>query len=314
MDKKEIRWKGRVVLKICGKEIRSRGRLIRIGFLEGEGYTFLDDPQTALQAIQESGRGIDLFTFIQKLSDTTPKYSYPIEWDNWAVLRISTFDDWMTKQVGSKVRTKVRKAEKHGVTVREASFDDAYVRGIHTIYNESPIRQGKPYWHYGKDLEAVRQMNATFIDRSIFIGAYFEGGLIGFGKLVFEEDRVQAGLMQIVSMTGHQEKAPTNALIAQAVRSCAERGIPYLWYGNMSNGKKQHDSLAEFKKHNGFQRMELPRYYVPLTLAGRMALLLGLHHSLAERVPEPLAAPYRRIRRLWYARSFPGPKNAALAK
>ena len=44
--------------------------------------------------------------------------------------------------------------------------------------------------------------------------------------------------MQIVSMVGHQDKAPTNALIAQAVRSCAERGIPYLWYANMSYGKK----------------------------------------------------------------------------
>jgi hypothetical protein len=36
--------------------------------------------------------------------------------------------------------------------------------------------------------------------------------------------------MHILSMIRHREKAPTNALIAQAVRSCAERGIPYLWY------------------------------------------------------------------------------------
>ena len=27
-------------------------------------------------------------------------------------------------------------------------------------------------------------MNATFLDRSIFIGAFFEGSLIGFVKLV----------------------------------------------------------------------------------------------------------------------------------
>jgi hypothetical protein len=297
-------------VEVCGKELRIRGRLIRIAFLDGEGYDFLEDPQAALQALRKSGGRIDLFTFVQKLSDTKPKYCYPMEWENWAVLRISTLADWMTRQADSRVRTKVRKAVKYGVTVREAPFDDAYIQGIHAIYNECPIRQGKPFWHYGKDLEAVRKMNATFIDRSIFIGAYFEGNLIGFGKLVFNEDRSQAGLMQILSVIGHREKAPTNALIAQAVQSCAERGIPYLWYGQMCYGTKRGDSLAEFKRHNGFQRIDLPRYYVPLTVPGLMGLRLGLHHRFAESCPEPLAATYRRIRSLWYARRFHGPQNA----
>jgi hypothetical protein len=295
-------------LEVCGKELRIDGRLIRIAFLDGEGYQFLEDPEAALRSLRSSGARIDLFTFIQRLSDTSPKYSYPMEWDNMAALRISTFDDWMTKQINSKVRNMIRKSAKNGVVVHEVPFDDAYVRGIHAIYNESPTRQGKPFWHYGKDLETVRKMNATFMDRSIFIGAFFEGNLIGFVKLVFDEDRNQAGLMQIVSMIRHQDKAPTNALIAQAVQSCAERGISYLWYANMSYGKKQADGLADFKRHNGFQKIELPRYYVPLTFAGWMALRLGLHHGLVDWIPEPVAASYRRIRSFWYARRFPGPK------
>ena len=296
-------------MEVCGKEIRIDGRLIRIAFLDGEGYQFLEDPDVALGVLRKSGTRIDLFTFIQKLSDISPRHSYPIEWDNMAALRVSTFDDWMTKQIDFKVRNKVRKAAKNGVVVREVPFDDSYVRGIHAIYNESPIRQGKPFWHYGKDLETVRKMNATFMDRSIFIGAFFEGNLIGFVKLVFDEDRSQAGLMQIVSMIGHQDKAPTNALIAQAVRSCAERGIPYLWYANMSYGKKQSDGLADFKRHSGFHKIELPRYYVPLTVAGRMALCLGLHHGMADWIPEPVAATYRRIRKQWYGRRLPGVEN-----
>lgn len=295
-------------MEVCGKELRIDGRLIRIAFLDGEGYQFLEDPEAALRSLRSSGARIDLFTFIQRLSDTSPKYSYPMEWDNMAALRISTFDDWMTKQINSKVRNMIRKSAKNGVVVHEVPFDDAYVRGIHAIYNESPTRQGKPFWHYGKDLETVRKMNATFMDRSIFIGAFFEGNLIGFVKLVFDEDRNQAGLMQIVSMIRHQDKAPTNALIAQAVQSCAERGISYLWYANMSYGKKQADGLADFKRHNGFQKIELPRYYVPLTFAGWMALRLGLHHGLVDWIPEPVAASYRRIRSFWYARRFPGPK------
>jgi len=297
-------------LEVCGKEIRIDGKLIRIAFLDGEGYQFLEDPQAAARSLRSSGARIDLFTFIQRLSDTSPRYSYPMEWDNMAALRISTFDDWMTKQIDFKVRNKVRKATKNGVVVREVPFEDAYVRGIHAIYNESPIRQGKPFWHYGKDLETVRKMNATFMDRTIFIGAFFEGNLIGFVKLVFDEDRNQAGLMQIVSMIGHQDKAPTNALVAQAVRSCAERGISYLWYANMSYGKKQADGLADFKRHNGFQKIELPRYYVPLSVAGRVALRLGLHHGMTDWIPEPVAATYRRIRKQWYARKLPGMESA----
>jgi hypothetical protein len=296
-------------MEICGKELRTSGRLVRIGFIDGEGYQFLEDPKAALEALRKSGARIDLFTFIQKLSDISPKYSYPMEWDNFAALPVSTFDNWLKHQIDFKVRNKVRKAEKNGVVAREVPFDDAYVQGIHAIYNESPIRQGKAFWHFGKDLGTVRKMNATFMNRSIFIGAYFEGNLIGFVKLVFDEDRNQAGLMQIVSMIGHQDKAPTNALIAQSVRSCAERGISYLWYANMSYGKKQDDGLADFKRHNGFQKIEVPRYYVPLTVAGRMALRWGLHHGMSNWIPEPVAATYRSIRKEWFARRISSLKN-----
>ena len=91
--------------------------------------------------------------------------------------------------------------------------------------------------------------------------------------------------MHILAMIQHRDKAPTNALIAQAVRSCGERRIPHLWYANFSYGKKQHDSLADFKLHNGFQKTDVPRYYVPLTVAGRMALRLGVHHEIGTWLP-----------------------------
>jgi hypothetical protein len=288
-------------VEIYGKEIRTRGRLIRTAFLDGEGYQFLPNPDTALETLRKYGTRADLFTFIQKLSETSPKYNYPMEWDNMAALSVSTFDHWLTHQVNSKVRNMIRKAEKTGVVTRETGFDNAFVQGIHAIYNESPVRQGKQFWHYGKDLEAVRKMNGTFMNRTIFIGAFFQDTLIGFAKLVADEDWSQAGLMQIISMVQHREKAPTNALIAQAVRSCAERRISHLWYANFSYGKKQHDSLADFKRHNGFNKVNLPRYYVPLTIAGRISLRLGLHRSMIDWIPQPVAATYRGIRRFWLA-------------
>jgi hypothetical protein len=292
-------------MKLFSKAARIEGKLIRIARLDAEGYDFLEEPNTDLEALKHSPDRIDIFTFIQKLSDTSPKYNFPMEMDNFAVLPVSSFDHWMNHQIDFKVRNKVRKAGKSGVVVREVELDEDLVKGISAVYNESPVRQGMAFWHYGKDLDEVRRMNANFVGRSIFIGAFLDGKLIGFARLVTDEDRTQAGLMQIVSMIRHRDKAPTNALIAHAVRSCAERRISHLWYASFSYGKKQRDSLADFKLHNGFQKVDLPRYYVPLTVAGRMALRLGLHHRIADLIPEPVGRTYRRIRSLWYARRFP---------
>jgi hypothetical protein len=298
-------------MRVCGKDLHVKGRLIRIGHLEGDKYESLADPKAALEALRESPVRIDLFTFMQKLPHTSPEYDYPKEWDNLAVLRVSTFDHWWTKQINNKTRNMVRRSEKNGVTVREVPFDDALVHGITAIYNEVPNRQGKPFPHYGKDLESVRKISATFLDQSAFIGAFLGESLIGFIKLVSDKEQEQASLMHVVSMYQHRDKAPTNALIAQAVRSCAERGIPYLVYSNFSYGKKQRDSLSDFKQYNGFERIELPRYYIPLTLAGRAALRLQLHHGLKDRIPEWAQSKIRSVRSLVYSWKLQAKKKAA---
>ena len=191
------------------------------------------------------------------------------------------------------------------MTVRETPFDEALVRGIWEVYNESPVRQGVPNKHYGKSIEKVYREEATFLDSSIFIGAYFEDKLIGFVKLVQDETRTQAGLMNIVSMVCHRDKAPTNALVAQAVRSCAARQIPYLVYSRFSYGNKETSSLSDFKERNGFQKINLPRYYVALTPVGTMAYQLGLHHRLVDHLPAPMVAKLRDLRASWYKRKFP---------
>ena len=148
-------------------------------------------------------------------------------------------------------------------------------------------------------------MSSTFFDTSIFIGAYLDEELIGFVKLTSDDERTQAGMMHIISMIKHRDKAPTNALVAQAVRSCADRGIRYLVYSNFAYGKKERSSLSDFKERNGFQRIDLPRYYVPLTPLGRAAIRLGFHHKLVERLPEPLLAKVRDFRYSWYRFRYP---------
>jgi hypothetical protein len=288
-------------IDVCGKDVRVQGGFIRQAHLDAEGYNFLEDPAEAIAVLKKSRPRADLFTFTQKLTDLTPRYSYLMEWDNLAVLPVTSLDHWMKNQIDFKARNKSRKAGKAGVEVKEVPFDDALIEGICGVYNESEVRQGRKFWHYGKDFEGARKTNGTYLDRSIFIGAYLGGELIGFIKLVTNEDKTQAGLMQIVAMIKHRDKAPTNALIAQAINACAVRGIPYLWYANFSYGKKEKDSLAEFKLNNGFRKVEIPRYYVPLTAAGHVALKLGMQHKFSERVPESIAAPFRKVRAAWYA-------------
>ena len=201
-------------------------------------------------------------------------------------------------------RNRARQAAKKGVVLREVPFEDTLARGIWEVYNESPVRQRKRNVHYGKDVDLVRREAATFLDRSVFIGAFFGEQLIGFAKLVTDTRRTHANLMNIVAMTKHRDKAPTNALIGQAVQSCAEHGIRYLTYQNFTYGRKKPDTLTNFKQVNGFQRVDLPRYYVPLTAVGRVALRLGLHHRLVDQLPQPVMDRLRELRSAWYERRF----------
>jgi len=48
--------------------------------------------------------------------------------------------------------------------------------------------------------------------------------------------------------------------------------------------------------------MDLPRYYVPLTMKGRLALWLGLNKNVKDRLPEWLTARLLQVRGRWYAR------------
>jgi hypothetical protein len=165
------------------------------------------------------------------------------------------------------------------------------------------VRQGRPFPHYGKDIDTVGRLSSTFLDSSVFIGAFLGDKLVAFVKLTIDEKRTQAALMNILSLIGHRDKAPTNALIAESVKACVTRAIPYLVYSKFSYGRKQTDTLRDFKQRNGFRQLDIPRYYVPLTRTGRIAFQLGLQHGVRGRVPEPIVSGLRRCRQMWHGRT-----------
>jgi hypothetical protein len=289
-------------MQLCGKSVHVTGRLLRLAALEADGYESLLNPDEMIDALRRSGERTDLFTFMEVMPYTEPRYRHFMEWDNFAVLPVSTFDNWWTHQIGFKARNKAKQAGKKGVTVREVAFDDNLARGISEIYNECPIRQGRPFAHYGKSIAAIHQITATFLESSIFVGAYFNDDLIGFAKLIVDQTGTQAGTVHLLSKMCHRDKAPTNALIAEIVRICEKRGISYFVYSKFAYGNKSSDSLSDFKESNGFSRINLPRYYVPLTMFGSAALRMGLHRGVMEMLPMAFITKARQYRNSWYNR------------
>jgi hypothetical protein len=299
------------VIQMCGQEVRVTGRLLRIGRPEADGYQSLTNPEAMIQALKESGAGVDLFTFLELRPAVSRKHPYFQEQDNAAVIPVSTFDNWWNKQIKPEARNRARQAEKKGVVIREVPFDENLVQGIWQIYNESRMRQGRLFPHYGEDLKTVYEESATFLDSSVFIGAFLGDRLIGFLKLTMDQTGTRANLMNILSLIEHRDKSPTNALIAHAVRACEARAINQLVYQRFVYGNKQSDGIMKFKQVNGFQRVDLPRYYVAITPFGWLGLRLGLHHRLVEHLPAPVAEKLRQLRTSWYDRRLQHVKEPA---
>jgi len=284
-------------MTINDKRIVIDGKVLRIAKLDPwfqqEWFEDIENPEMLIDAVQQSKARPDILTFWQRLPEENPKYSYRMEPDPIAALPIKSYSFWWEKQIDRKARNKIRKAEKKGVKVRMASFDDTFVRGMTSIFNETPIRQGRRFLHYGKDFETVKREFSRFLFREEIIGAYLGEELVGF--IMVGDAGKYASLGQIISKIAYRDLAPTNALLAKAVERCAERGFPYLVYAHWLD-----DSLGDFKRSNGFQRFDLPRYFVPLTPRGKLALKLGLHRGWKEAIPKPLSKTLKNLRRRWY--------------
>ena len=94
----------------------------------------------------------------------------------------------------------------------------------------------------------------------------------------------------------HRDKNLGTGLLSRAVQLCEQRGVSLLIYSKYSYGQKGEDSLTDFKRRNGFEELKVPRYYVPLTLRGRVGLRLGLHHGLANLLPKGAISVIRSTR------------------
>jgi hypothetical protein len=284
-------------MQVKEHDILVDGRLLKTVRLENEWYEDLTDPDAFLDALRTSGVKADLFSFWQRFPNTTRQFDHAVEWEDLAVLPVHSFEEWWDGRIKSRTRGLIRKSEKMGVMVRQTEFDDEFVRGMVDIFNETPVRQGRPFWHYGKDFETVKRQFSRFLFREDMIGAYFQDKLIGFVMLA--KTGGSAVLGQILSKLEHRDKAPNNALIAKAVELTARKQIPYLIYNYWNE-----TGLTEFKRRNGFEKQTVPRYYLALTPMGRLALRLGAHRPLIQMLPKTLVSQLRQLRSSFYAHRY----------
>ena len=295
------KWVEVPALWVDGQSIVIQGKKIRIASLHDEEWLEeeLRSPEACIKKLREDSRvpRADIFTFSQKLPSTEVRYRYPLEKRSVAVADVSNFANWW-ENLSQVTRKNVRRAQKRGVTLQVRSFDADVIRGITEVQNESPIRQGRRYPHFGKSFEQVKRDHGAFVDRSDFICAYCGAEFIGFLKLVYRGNI--ASILQLNSKAAHYDKRPSNALLAKAVELCEAKNISHLIYGKFNYGHSE-SSLREFKERHGFYEMLVPEYYVPLTLWGRVCVWLHLYRGTMHLIPESVLSLARSLRSKWYS-------------
>ena len=216
-----------------------------------------------------------------------------MEYDELSAIPVTSFDYWFKKQISYGERKAIKRAEKKGVVVKIVEFCDDLVRGIIDIFNETPIRQGRPYGHYGKDFDTAKLELSKDLEKCEFIGAYYGADLIGYIQLGYTGScAIPFGM---VAKIEHRDKSPQTALIAKAIEICDKKRIPYLLYGEWLRG-----GIGDYKRHIGCIKVSIPRYYIPLSMKGKIALTLFLHNGFVKILPEKLKDYLIILRNEWY--------------
>ncbi|HEU6449233.1 MAG TPA: hypothetical protein VFV23_12425 [Verrucomicrobiae bacterium] len=285
---------------IANLEISVNKNFCRVAKLRHEWFDYVAEPAELIRQMREANVA-DVFTFVEESHVRRPELPFRREPASISVLTIKSFNDWWN-DLHFKARNKARKAQKCGVEIREAGLTDDFVRGVEKIYNECPLRQGRKFTHYGETFDTIKNDLSSFLDRSIFVGAYFNDELIGFMKLFVGNEILR--MIHILATFADRDKCVMDALIARAVKLCAERKIHLLHYGDWASR-----GLGVFREKYNFQRHDCPRYFVPLNWRGQLLLNFGFHRPLRERLPRPLVNQLAQIRNQWNALRYGATMN-----
>jgi hypothetical protein len=282
-------------------EITVTGKALKIAKLRHEWFEYLQDAPAFIEEIKRA-KIADALNFLQEAHVPRPAYAHLKEFGHASLVTFKDYDAWWNS-LHFKARNKARKAQKSGVELKVVTVDDEFVRGIEKIYNECPVRQGRAFLHYGKNAATIKNDLASFPECTSYVGAYFEGRLIGFMKLFQGEDILRT--VHIIATIADRDKCVMDALIAKGVEIASQRGLHHFHYGDWA-----YRGLGAFRVKFGFVCHDCPRYFVPLNAKGALALKLGMHRPLRERVPQNVKDRVANARNKWNAwRHGPKPEE-----
>jgi len=116
LDSEQISVKGKIVdfdaIEIGSVKYVVKGKFLKTAMVREEWDEDVTDPETVIDALKKSGVRIDIFTFVQRLPESRPKYSYRMEWDNVAAIPIETYEYWLKNQVTKQSRNRIKKLRK----------------------------------------------------------------------------------------------------------------------------------------------------------------------------------------------------------
>jgi hypothetical protein len=239
-------------------------------------------------------QGADLFTFIQRNfldRRRTVEKNFFTDSEPVGLLNIGSYDRWF-KSITHNARWQTKKGIRFGLKAKVVDINEAFIRGAFKIYNETPIRQGRKYSGYGLTLVDVRRKFFNMKSSEV-IGVYYDEELIGLIWISYG-DRV-AAVNSFLSLLTYRNKYPNDVLLAETVRRCQEKGYNYLTYWNMGFNP----GLDFFKRSHGFIAFNVPRYFVPLSSKGELAIKLNVYrpfeHSLPMSVVRSLLPLYNKV-------------------
>lgn len=277
--------------------IAGKRGMLRAAFVKDEDFVAPSDlphPEDVVSAVTKSKLKVDVVVVGQDFRRPQPLYeNLSHEIDNVAGIELAGYEEWL-KGLSQSTRRNVRLAERRGVEIRVSDYSEEFASGIKGVDDECSVRQGRPFWHYGKPLTAVFQENGTYRDSSDFIGAYYDGEMIGFIKVVNVGGLSR--IMQILGMTTHFDKKPMFALVAKAVELACAREATHLTYCKYEYDGQPDSTIAEFKRRLSFEKYEYPLYVVPVNAKGRLGVRMGAHKGLGALLPQPVIDRARRLR------------------
>ena len=154
-------------------------------------------------------------------------------------LSLSEDDIWM-KQISSKNRNMIRKAEKEGITIVESNDYDMFKR----LYDGTMTNLHAEDFYFFPQAY-YDEYKETFKGKSMLCLAMYEGKAIAGSMFMFSEDYAHYHLSG--RNKEYSRYAANNLILWYAICKAKERGCKWFHFGGGTTGEED-DSLLKFKK------------------------------------------------------------------